>query len=92
MRRLDMLKAREILRLKHEIGLSLREIGMACNCGKTTVAEVLKRAAEANITWPVELSDKQLVSLLYPPVEKQDSAPEPDMEYIFSEMKKRELP
>lgn len=37
MRRLEMLKAREILRLKHEVGLSLREIGQACNCGKTTV-------------------------------------------------------
>ena len=35
MRMLDMLKAREILRLKHELGLSLREIGRACNCGKT---------------------------------------------------------
>jgi len=30
-----MLKAREILRLKHEIGLSLREIGKSCNCCKT---------------------------------------------------------
>ena len=66
-----MLKTREILRLKHEMGLSLREIGKACNCGKTTVSEVLKRAAEANITWPVDLSDKQLISLLYPPVDKR---------------------
>jgi DNA-directed RNA polymerase specialized sigma24 family protein len=42
MRRLDMLKAREILRLKHELGLSLREIAKSCNCGKTTVSEVLR--------------------------------------------------
>ena len=34
MRRLDMLKAKEILRMKHELGLSLREIGNTCNCGK----------------------------------------------------------
>ena len=52
-----MLKAREILRLKHELGLSLREIGKACNCGKSTVSEVLERAAKAKITWPFELSD-----------------------------------
>jgi transposase len=89
MRRLDMLKAREILRLKHDMGLSLREIGKACNCGKTTVSEVLGRAAEAKITWPVDLSDKQLMSLLYPPVEDQDSPLEPDVEYIYSEMKKK---
>lgn len=83
-----MLKAREILRLKHEVNLSLREIGQACNCGKTTVAEVLGRAEKAGITWPIELSDKQLISLLYPPLENKTSPPEPDMEYVFHEMKK----
>jgi DNA invertase Pin-like site-specific DNA recombinase len=62
MRRIGMLKAREILRLKHEVGLSLREIGKSCNCGKTTVSKVLERAANAEITWPIELSDKQLLS------------------------------
>jgi transposase len=59
-----MLKAREILRLKHELGLSLREIAKSCNCGKTTVSEVLERAKKAEIAWPVDLSDKQLMSLL----------------------------
>lgn len=34
MRKLDMLKAGEILRLKHEIELSMREIGQTCNCAK----------------------------------------------------------
>ncbi len=86
-----MLKAREILRLKHEVGLSLREIGKSCNCGKTTVSEVLKRAKEAGITWPIELSDKQLMSLLYPPAESKNTAPEPDMEYVFYEMKKKSI-
>ena len=50
-----MLKAREVLRLKHEVQLSFREIGQACNCGKTTVAEILERAEKAGITWPIEL-------------------------------------
>jgi len=68
MRRLDKLKAREILRLKHEVQLSLREIGQACNCGKTTVAEVLERAEKAGITWPIGFNDKQLLSMLYPPL------------------------
>jgi len=62
-----MLKAREILRLKHEVGLSLREIGLACNCGKSTVSKILERAQKAQITWPINLNDKQLMSLLYPP-------------------------
>jgi transposase len=91
MRRLDMLKAREILRLKNEVGLSLREIGQACNCGKSTVSEVLGRSEKAGITWPIELSDKQLISLLYPPLETKTSPPEPNLEYIFCEMKRKSV-
>lgn len=86
-----MLKTREILRLKHELGLSLRDIAKSCNCGKTTVSEVLDRAKNSGITWPIELSDKQLLSLLYPPVEQKNTVPEPDMEYVFVEMKKKHV-
>jgi DNA-binding Lrp family transcriptional regulator len=91
MRRLDMLKTRKILRLKHDLGLSLREIGKSCNCGKSTVSEVLERAEKAKIVWPIEMSDKQLMSLLYPPVESKNSPPEPNMEYVFCEMKKKSV-
>ncbi len=86
-----MLKAREILRLKYQAGLSLRDIGGACNCGKSTVSELLKRAEAAQITWPIELTDKQLMSALYPPVKRMGSPPEPDLEYIFHEMKKKNV-
>ena len=43
MRRTDILKAREILRL-NRAGLSLRDIAGSCSCGKSTVQEVLERA------------------------------------------------
>lgn len=85
-----MVKAREILKLKHA-GMSLREIGKSCNCGKTTVSDVLERASKADITWPIEISDKQLMSLLYPPVESKHSSSEPDMENVFYEMKKKSV-
>lgn len=87
-----MLKAREILRMKNETGLSLREIGKSCHCGKSTVSEVLERAEKAGITWPIHLSDKELMSLLYPPADHKTSPPEPDMEYVFYEMKKKASP
>jgi transposase len=90
MRRTDMLKAREILRLK-KAGLSLRDIAESCSCGKTTVSEVLERAEKANIKWPLDLNDKKLMSLLYPPTQREDKLPEPDMEYVFYEMKKKGL-
>jgi len=86
-----MLKAREILRLKHEVGLSLREIGQSCNCGKTTVSEVLERAERAGISWPIDLSDKQLMSLLHPPADQGKATTEPDLEYMFYEMKKKSV-
>lgn len=86
-----MLKAREILRLRHDLGLSLREIGKSCNCGKSTVYEVLERAERAKIFWPTELSDKQLISMLYPPVENKYLTPEPNMDYVFHEMKKKSV-
>jgi hypothetical protein len=63
-----MLKAREILRLKQEIGLSLREIGQSVNCGKTAVSEVRERVATVGVSWPIDFSDKHLMSLLYPPI------------------------
>ena len=74
-----MLKAKEILRLKHVAELSLRDIAKACNCGKTTVAEVLERASSSGIFWPVSLNDKQLISLLYPPQQNKFIFPEPDI-------------
>ena len=86
-----MLKAREILRLKHDIELSLREIGSTCRCGKSTVADVLSRAEKAGVTWPIIQNDKQLMSLLYPPIERTGLPPEPDMDYIYHEMKKKNV-
>lgn len=86
-----MLKAREILRLKHEAGLSLREIANACNCGKSTAADIIARAEKAGISWPLELSDKQLISMLYPPPDKKQAPLEPDMAYVFAEMKKKNV-
>jgi len=90
MRRTNMLKTREILRLD-KAGLSLRDIAQAMSCGKTTVSEVLIRAEKAKLSWPVDLNDKELMSLLYPPTPKPPTFPEPDMEYVFYEMKKKSV-
>jgi transposase len=83
-----MSKVREILRLRFEVGLSLRDIAASCNCGKSTVNDILKRAENANISWPCNLNDKELLSLIYPPAEGKNTAIEPDLNYIFTEMKK----
>lgn len=86
-----MLKAKEILRLKHETELSFGQIGQAVNVSKSTVSQVLSKAEEAKITWPTQLGDLQLMSLLYPRVENKTSPPEPDMEYVFNELKRKNV-
>ncbi len=91
MRRINVLKAREILRLKNDFDFSIRDIARASSCGKSTVSDVLERAEKADLTWPIELNDKQLMSKLYPPLERSGKPPEPDLEYIYKEMKKKNV-
>ena len=52
-KRLPMRKIREILRLKHEVGLSHRAIARACSVGVGTVSLYVTRAQEAGLAWPL---------------------------------------
>ena len=60
MRRTDVEKTREILRLHDEYGLSQREIAAATGCSLGAVSGILTRAKAAGITYPVEMTAKQL--------------------------------
>lgn len=67
MKKIQMHKAREILRLRHNLNLTYRDIRNSCSCSIGTVANILKRAHRAGITWPLnKLSNKELDLLLYP--------------------------
>ena len=48
-----MRKIKEILRLKFELGLKNREIARSCLIPHTTVANYLRRACDAGLTWPL---------------------------------------
>jgi len=48
-----MRKIKEILRLKFELGLKNREIARSCLIPHTTVANYLRRARDAGLTWPL---------------------------------------
>ena len=60
--RLSMRKVREVLRLKHSCGASVRTIARSVGVGHSTVAEYLWRTAVIGITWPVpaEIDDAEL--------------------------------
>ncbi len=58
--RAPMRKVREVLRLKHALGASEREIAVSVGIGRSTVAEYLRRAAFIGITWPAGMDDGEL--------------------------------
>lgn len=67
-----MRKTREVLRLRFESGLGLREIARACSLGLGTVHDYLQRAKAAGIGWPLpeDYDEEKLESALFgaPPV------------------------
>jgi len=48
-----MRKTKEVLRLKFELGLGLRQIARSCSLGFATVHDYLQRAHAAGIGWPL---------------------------------------
>jgi len=48
-----MRKTKEVLRLKFELGLGLRQIARSCSLGLGTVHDYLQRAKAGGISWPL---------------------------------------
>ena len=62
-----MTKYREILRLK-SLGFSERNIEHSCGVSRNTIAKVVKKAAEINLSWPLDydMADSTLEEMLFP--------------------------
>lgn len=91
-KRMSMRKIREILRLKHELGRSNREIGQSCGIGNSTVSDYLKRARRAGISWPLPQgqNDTALEQALFPPpTPRNSSRPIPDFQDVHKELQLR---
>jgi transposase len=63
-----MRQIREVLRLKHKLGLTHRAVAKACSVGLGTVTLYLQRAEELGLGWPLpaELDDAALEARLFP--------------------------
>lgn len=48
-----MRKLKEILRLKYEAQLSIRQITRSCSISHSTVSDILHRAETAGLSWPL---------------------------------------
>jgi transposase len=75
-RRKSTRKIKDVLRLRHELKLEQRQIARSCSLSVSTVHEYLKRAAAANVGWPLPdgWDDARLEAALFPP---SDAPPRP---------------
>ncbi|MDX1428883.1 MAG: IS21 family transposase [Rhodothermales bacterium] len=89
-----MRKIREILRLRHERGLSHRAIAQAVHVGAATVSEYLAKAAAEGLEWPLpeEVCDAELEQVLFPRPPASSERELPDFAAVHEELSRhREL-
>jgi len=89
-----MRRIREILRLKHESGLSQRAIARAVGVSNSTVTDVLHRLAAAGLGWPLPegLPDDELEARLYR--QQGTTAPDPrlpDWAQVHAELARKHV-
>jgi transposase len=91
--KVSMRKVREVLRLKHALGMSERLIAEAVGIGKTAVGEYLRRARVLGLAWPLPdgVDDAELERRLFTPAGFHDgpTKPLPDCAKLHEELKRR---
>lgn len=62
-----MRKIKEVLRLRHELGLGQRQIARSCSIGLATVHDYLQRAEKAGLKWPLpeDWDEEQVEAALF---------------------------
>ena len=90
-----MRKVREVLRLRHACGVSVRTIAQSVGVGHTTVGEYLRRTAVIGITWPVpaEVDDAELERRLFTPrgFYTEPTRALPDWNHVHAELRRRSV-
>jgi transposase len=87
-----MRKTKEVLRLKFELGLGLRQIARSCGMGLGTVHDYLERATAAGIGWPLPegWSEEELEAKLFAnqpvPIQAARQRPQPDWKSIHEQL------
>ncbi len=89
--RLTMRKTREILRLRWSVGLAGRAAARSCKVSASTVHDVLARAKQAGLSWPLpdKLDDAGLEALLYPGAPASRQRPLPDCAVMYRELRRK---
>jgi len=90
---ISMRKAREILRLKFELGLTHRQVGASLKMSHVSVGKYLERAQAAGLSWPLpaDCDERRLEELLRGanPEERVGRKAPPDVREIHRELKRK---
>ena len=88
-----MRKIREVLRLRLEADLSVRQISICTKVSVGSIQKLLKSAQALGLTWPLptELDDGRLAALFYPQADTTISARHvvPDWPSVHQELKRK---
>jgi transposase len=89
-----MRQIKEILRLKHELKLSVRDIARSCAVAASTVGDYLKRAEAAGIGWPMaeQWTEEEILERLLGPAEPAAviaAAVVPDWAQVHEELRRK---
>ena len=87
--RISMRKIKEVLRQGYDRGLSMRQVAVCCNLGRTTTQEYFRRFRAAGLSWPLpdELTDELLEKKLFPEEAISGPAREPlNHNYLIQEL------
>jgi len=85
---------REILRLRHQVGMSARAIARSLGLAASSVRDYLGRAQLHEVSWPLapELDDEALEKMLFRPAPAQgEPREEPDFAYVHRELRRKHV-
>jgi len=87
-----MRKVKEVLRLKFELGLEIRQIARSCSIPHSSVINYLSRAKAAGLSWPLpkDLDDAELERRLFPGPSAVPAVlmPKPDFASIHQDLRR----
>src|SRR5512144_2036308 len=92
---ITMRYVKDILRLKHQNQLSVREIAGSCGLPASTVGDYLQRAEAAGLSWPLPegISDGELAERLLQPAASSESSgpakPLPDWPALQEQLRRK---
>jgi len=86
-KRSSMRRIREVLRLKHELRCSHREIARSLGIANSTVSDYARRAWAAGLSWPLPegLDDAALEAALFPGIVQSRIRPPPPASWSQSD-------